>query len=278
MLRRVARISMSLNSRPLATTSTRLDAAKIAELENQLQGNPYFQKFQDRIMKLKESDPETYVKRLELMLDQTEKQKKKEQGDPKTLEQITQEQSQAAKAQPSYVAPKTLDKIMNVEKLKDLTTEQITELWKAYQTPRDSVFAVINKNYWSYISIMAQTFPTFVYPLPRDNNQWFFYVGQWGGNEINFTSLEHYKLNGPDAPVLLSMCHYPDLLEEKEICLMVGDVDAQLIRKEDAHLLAMYVQYFHTEEKGMKLLQCFNTTPENFKYEDVIKAVETIGQ
>merc|ERR1712131_504042 len=30
-------------------------------------------------MKLKESDPETYVKRLELMLDQTEKQKKKEQ-------------------------------------------------------------------------------------------------------------------------------------------------------------------------------------------------------
>ena len=83
---------------------------------------------------------------------------------------------------------------------------------KAYQTPRDSVFAVINKNYWSYISIMAQTFPTFVYPLPRDNNQWFFYVGQWGGNEINFTSLEHYKLNGPDAPVLLSMCHYPDLL------------------------------------------------------------------
>ena len=59
---------------------------------------------------------------------------------------------------------------------------------------------------------MAQTFPTFVYPLPRDNNQWFFYVGQWGGNEINFTSLEHYKLNGPDAPVLLSMCHYPELV------------------------------------------------------------------
>ena len=52
----------------------------------------------------------------------------------------------------------------------------------------------------------------------------------------------------------------------------------KLIRKEDAHLLAMYVQYFHTEEKGMKLLQCFNTTPEKFKYEDVIKAVETIGQ
>ena len=81
MLRRVSfRISMSLNSRPLATSSARLDPTKIAELENQLQGNPYFQKFQDRILKLKESDPETYLKRLELMLDQTEKQKQKEKG------------------------------------------------------------------------------------------------------------------------------------------------------------------------------------------------------
>ena len=62
----------------------------------------------------------------------------------------------------------------------------------------------------------------------------------------------------------------------QEICQ--NENPYKLIRKEDAHLLAMYVQYFHTEEKGMKLLQCFNTTPENFKYEDVIKAVETIGQ
>lgn len=235
-------------------------------------------KFKDKIEKLKIEDPDTYVKRLELMLDQTEKQAKKIEGNPRTLEEITKAEQDAAKAQPSYVAPKTLDKIMNVEKLKDKTATEIEQIWKTYQTPRDAVFACINKNYWSYISIMAQTFPTFVYPLPRDNNQWFFYVGQWGGNEINFTGLEHYKLNGPDAPVLLSMCHYPDLIDDKGICLMVGDVDSSLIRKEDAHLLAMYVQFFHTEEKGMSLLQCFNKTPHLFKYEDVIKAVETIGQ
>ena len=59
---------------------------------------------------------------------------------------------------------------------------------------------------------------------------------------------------------------------------MVGDVDSQLIRKEDAHLLAMYVQYFHTEEKGMNLIKKFSTEPQNFKYDDVIRAVETIGQ
>ena len=75
---------------------------------------------------------------------------------------------------------------------------------------------------------------------------------------------------------------------------MVADVDESLIEKQDAQLLAYYAQYFHTEAKGMSLgekkkqlvgssvnsilVQTFNTRPQDFKYEDVIKAVETIGQ
>ena len=59
---------------------------------------------------------------------------------------------------------------------------------------------------------------------------------------------------------------------------MAYNVDSNLIRKEDAHLLAMCVQYFYTEEKGMNLIKKFSTAPQEFKYEDVIKAVETIGQ
>lgn len=59
---------------------------------------------------------------------------------------------------------------------------------------------------------------------------------------------------------------------------MVGDVDESLLSKLDAQLLATYVQYFHTEPSGMSLVQTFNTKPEQFKYEHVIKAVESIGQ
>ena len=49
---------------------------------------------------------------------------------------------------------------------------------------------------------------------------------------------------------------------------MVYDVDSNLIRKEDAHLLAMCVQYFYPEEKGMNLIKKFSTAPQEFKYED----------
>lgn len=78
MLRRLVTMS---SKKTLATTAPRLDQAKIAELEAQLANNPYFVKFADRIESLKQKDPDTYIKRLELMLDQTEKQKKKETGE-----------------------------------------------------------------------------------------------------------------------------------------------------------------------------------------------------
>lgn len=78
MLRRVMSLSASLKS--LSVTSTRLSTNQIADLEDKLSENPYFIKFKDRIVTLKESDPDTYVKRLELMLNQHQKQKKKDIG------------------------------------------------------------------------------------------------------------------------------------------------------------------------------------------------------
>ena len=59
---------------------------------------------------------------------------------------------------------------------------------------------------------------------------------------------------------------------------MVGDVDENMLSRVDAQMLASQAQYFHTEPRGMSLIQTFNTNPENFKYDDVIKCVETIGQ
>ena len=68
-------------SRPLATSSATLSPEKIEQLEAQLAQNPYFLRFKDRITKLKETDPNTYIDRLQLMLDQTEKQKKQDAGE-----------------------------------------------------------------------------------------------------------------------------------------------------------------------------------------------------
>ena len=76
MLRRV----MSSANRNIAVTSFRFSPNQIQELEAKLTDNPYFLKFKDRIQKLKESDPDTYIKRLELMLDQQAANEKAAKG------------------------------------------------------------------------------------------------------------------------------------------------------------------------------------------------------
>ena len=76
MLRRV----MSSANRNIAVTSFRFSPNQIQELEAKLTDNPYFLKFKDRIQKLKETDPDTYIKRLELMLDQQAANEKAAKG------------------------------------------------------------------------------------------------------------------------------------------------------------------------------------------------------
>lgn len=128
------------------------------------------------------------------------------------MEDITAEQASAASALPSYTAPKTLDSIMKMELLNDKDADEIGKIWRKFHAHRSAVFASISLQYWAFFVAIKANFPVFVYPLPRDDNKWLFYVGQWGGNELNFTSLEHFKLRGPEAPVLLTLCHYPDLI------------------------------------------------------------------
>ena len=71
---------MSLPAKSLSLSTTRLSAQQIEELELKLVENPYFLKFKDRIAELRVNDPNTYVQRLQLMLDTHEKQQKKDAG------------------------------------------------------------------------------------------------------------------------------------------------------------------------------------------------------
>ena len=134
------------------------------------------------------------------------------QAAEKSVDELTSEQSKAAAAQPSYVAPKTLDSVMKVERLKNKDAKEIEQIWKKFHMHRSAVFACMSAQYWNFFAAIKMHLPVFVYPVPRDDNQWLFYVGQWGGNELNFTTLEHFKLKGADAPVILTLCHYPDLI------------------------------------------------------------------
>ena len=96
---------------------------------------------------MKLENPETYLARLELMHQQHEAQKKKEAGNPKNLDEISAEQAEAAAAQPSYVAPKTLDTVMDLQRLKNKDGKEISDIWRKFHSHRSAVFGKPIKNY-----------------------------------------------------------------------------------------------------------------------------------
>ena len=85
------------------------------------------------------------------------------QAAEKSVDELTSEQSKAAAAQPSYVAPKTLDSVMKVERLKNKDAKEIEQIWKKFHMHRSAVFACMSAQYWNFFAAIKMHLPVFVY-------------------------------------------------------------------------------------------------------------------
>lgn len=114
---------------------------------------------------------------------------------------------------------------------------------------------------------------------------------------ILFTPLQEYKQRATFATPYLVMTHYTDLAQSHGVVLLRGEitpasagagsgVDGRyMLGQEDAQLLSMAVQKFYLwngkdkdqEREGERLLRCFHETPENFKWEELLKHSSLIG-
>lgn len=105
---------------------------------------------------------------------------------------------------------------------------------------------------------------------------------------ILFTPLQEYKLRGTFATPYLILTHYTDFAHTHGTVLLRGEitpaaassgggVDGRyMLNQEDAQLLSMAAQKFYLwgqgqEKEGERLLRCFHETPEDFKWEELLK-------
>ena len=68
----------------------------------------------------------------------------------------------------------------------------------------------------------------FLFPLPRGKGYEFIVV-QFDGKEAHFTSLKNFKAHRENSPVCMSLIYFTELLEEKEIVLMLGEYDTDFL-------------------------------------------------
>ncbi|XP_037355052.1 ATP synthase mitochondrial F1 complex assembly factor 1 [Talpa occidentalis] len=248
-------------------------------VQAELEANPFYDRYRDKIQQLRRSDPAAFESRLEK---RSEFRKQpvghSRQGD--FIRSVEQKADALGKQSVSrgFTKDKTLSSIFNIEMVKDKTGEEIKQIWQQYFATKDTVFAVIPKEKFDLIWNRAQSCPTFLCALPRREGYEFF-VGQWTGTELHFTALINIQTRGDAATSQLILYHYPELKDEKGIVLMTAEMDSTFLSVAEAQCIANQVQLFYATDRKetYELVETFNFRPNEFKYMSVIAELEQSG-
>ncbi|KAM8930552.1 ATP synthase mitochondrial F1 complex assembly factor 1 [Pelodytes ibericus] len=259
----------------LGLVSSQLRAFSVRK-EPELDENPYYGKYRDKIQQLRRSNPAAFDARVE----QRKEVKKQPLGFTKQADFARAVEEKVGTGSPKgrFSKNKTLESILNIELIKDKSTDDIREIWTQHFSTRDTVYAVIPGEAFEFIWQRAQTCPAFLYALPRQEGYEFF-VGKWSGTELHFTSLINIQTAGDSAPSQLILYHYTDLQKQKGIVLMTSEIDAKFLNVQEAQCLANQVQLFYASDQSeaFGLVQTFNHNPSEFKYMSVVSFLERNG-
>uniref|UniRef100_A0A8D2B863 ATP synthase mitochondrial F1 complex assembly factor 1 n=1 Tax=Sciurus vulgaris TaxID=55149 RepID=A0A8D2B863_SCIVU len=126
----------------------------------ELEANPFYDRYRDKIQQLRRSDPAAFESRLEK---RSEFRKQpvghSRQGDfIKCMEKTDALGKQSVSR--GFTKDKTLSSIFNIEMVKDKTAEEIKQIWQQYFAAKDTVYAVIPKEKFDLIWNRAQSCPT----------------------------------------------------------------------------------------------------------------------
>lgn len=246
-----------------------------------LDQNPFFSKYREKIRALRSADPQEYRARMEKQSELKEQRvgHSKQGAFIRAVEETEKSQLGATSSSGSSGVSgrrKTLDSILNLDLIRDKSGPEVSQIWTQYFSTRDTISAAIPTETFEKIQTRAQSCPTFLFALPRSDGYEFF-VGQWSGLELHFTSLINIKTVGDSAPSQLVLVHYTEL-KDKGIVLMTADRDHSAMGVAEAQCLANQVQLFYgSRDAAFRLVEAFNLRPEEFRHMDVIAELEQSG-
>ncbi|XP_018324011.1 ATP synthase mitochondrial F1 complex assembly factor 1 isoform X2 [Agrilus planipennis] len=243
----------------------------------ELERNPYYEKYAQKIAKLQQTSPEEFLSRIEAR--ENEKQKPKFGG--------IEERQYSSLLEPKKSLPSTLlsdsneeslNKIMKLDLVKNKSTEEIKKIWEQYHIQKDVIAATIPAYDYDIIIEESKKYPTFLFPVPRSQG-YEFIMCQFDKNHVHFTPLLYYQVHKENAPECLTITHFDEFKDNKGIVLMRGEFDKNVLNAKEAQCLANQLQLFYTRKDSsrMELLERFTKRPDEFKHIDLIKTIETLS-
>ncbi|XP_056131640.1 ATP synthase mitochondrial F1 complex assembly factor 1 [Lampris incognitus] len=251
--------------------------------ESDIEENPYYKRYQEKIQKFRSAKPQEFKTRLERRHEVTREPlgQSKQAEFVRLMEQEMEKRDKLAadgEAGGGFTRDKTLGSILNLDMIQDKTGQEIAELWMKYYSTKDTISAVIPTPVFDLMFSRARSCPTFLFALPQKEGYEFF-LGQWAGYQLHFTSLINVQMQGENAPSQLILYHYTELQQDKDIVLMTAEMDPKFITVHQAQCLANQVQLFYgtQRQETFRLVETFNHHPAKFSHMAVIAELEQNG-
>ncbi|XP_034251271.1 ATP synthase mitochondrial F1 complex assembly factor 1-like isoform X2 [Thrips palmi] len=236
---------------------------------NSLKTNPYFDKYSQKISQLEKSTPEELSQRI-TAIRRKAKSFNSRQGES---------QATSSNETSPFSKKKSLDDIVKLDLLKKKSPQEITDIWlQHFASAKDSISVVISAKVYSLILDTKSNHPTFLLPLPRQHGYEYF-VSQSCGNEFHFTPLINYQTFKENAPECLALTHFTELANDKDIVLMQGEFNDDVLNISEAMCLTNQIHRYYGENdiKRQNLLARFSNSPEEFRHMDLIVELERLA-
>nr|CAH0113383.1 unnamed protein product [Daphnia galeata] len=255
---------------------------KSATVDETLAKNPFYEKYASKITTLQQNDPQKLAEKLEQLTGSKTASSKTPAIDVSSKFSVAapcpkKPDAQGSKGKFMHSKTKKLNSVMKTELMEDKNFEEIKQIWHEYFKDKITVSGVLTKPVYDELNTRAMQYPTFLFPLPRDEG-YEFLLCQFAGNEAHFTSLINFQTYGENAPECLTVVFFPDLAEQKNIVLFRGDYDKNILNAIEAQCLVnQIVLYFaQPSERKLQLLERFNKEPDTFQHMELVQELENI--
>lgn len=190
----------------------------------------------------------------------------------------------------STSAVKTLSAYLDVEKTSALPIKEIETIWRLRNLKNaHSLCAMIPLPLYREMERMARKYPSFILPLPREDQGAEIHYLQWTFPAENvvtvlITHLAEYKLRGEYSQPHTTITHHLELAEKKEIVLLRGEViEGKGVTVDEAKWLLLCLQRFYgglgqenERAKRREMIEMFGRGDVNFRIEDLLQEAEKI--
>ncbi|KAF9992872.1 hypothetical protein BGZ79_002537 [Entomortierella chlamydospora] len=199
----------------------------------------------------------------------------------KTADQKDKDRANAASEKPYDSGSPSLDKIMKLNLVKDLSADDIGKIWiQKHMEQEDTISAVVPAETYKKMLSRAKEYPMFLLPLSHGDGVEF-YLLQFAFHQVIFTSLLEYQTHLENARPFLTLTHYPELIDSKGIVLMKGVISTEprLLTADQAQVLTFGLQQYYVSDhkEKLQLLHDFHKKPAQFSHEKLVALTEISG-